>query len=61
MVRLELTEEERSEAARILRRYEAALSVELRHTDHREFKDLLRSRAATVEQLLRKLEVAAPV
>ena len=36
----------------------SALAVELHHTDHREFRELLRQQRATCESLLAKLTAA---
>lgn len=56
MVRLELTDEEGAELLTILRRYEAALNVEIVHTDHRELRKTLRQRADLVAELLQKVQ-----
>ncbi len=58
MVRLELTEQERTELLHIVRRYEAALNVEIVHTDHRELRKALCERADVAAILLQKVECA---
>ncbi len=55
MVRLELTDQEGAELLNIVRRYEAALNVEIVHTDHRALRKTLCERADVVAGLLQKV------
>lgn len=59
MTTLELTDEEALMLHQVLEtRWEETLK-ELRHTDHREFRELLRSKAAMLERLVQQLAPAS--
>ena len=52
---LELTSTEVDVLRDVVRRYLAEMDHEIRHTDSREFKAMLRERQAELESVLRKL------
>ena len=56
MISVELTPEERDLLAEVLRSYLASLEVEIGHTDHRDFKVLLKHRRALLTGLLQKVQ-----
>ena len=58
MARLELTDEEALMLHQILETRWEEILKEIRHTDHREFRELLRSKAAMLEKLVRQLAPA---
>lgn len=63
MTTLELTPEEAETLSQVLQRSLAALEVEILHTDHKEFKALLRHRRDVLKGLadrLPRLAVGAP-
>jgi hypothetical protein len=51
-ITLNLTGEERTVLRQILEAEQARLLVEIRHTDHRAYRDELRRKLASVERLL---------
>jgi hypothetical protein len=51
---LNLTDQELAVIAELLESERARLLVEIRHTDHRSFRDELRHRLALVERLLER-------
>jgi DNA-binding NtrC family response regulator len=58
MTRLELTDEEAVILRDLLDARWQELLKEIRHTDHREFRELLKARAATLERLVSQLSMA---
>lgn len=60
MFRMELTDEEHDELLRVLRSCVNNLAVEIVHTDHADFRRMLRRREAVVTQLLEKIEKREP-
>ncbi len=56
MCRLDLTDEEHEELLRVLRFCANGLAVEIIHTDHAEFRKMLRQREQLVQQILAKAE-----
>jgi hypothetical protein len=56
MVHLELDTDESVELLYILRNAETRLQREIAHTDHREFKNLLRVRETHVTHILERLQ-----
>jgi hypothetical protein len=58
-VHLELTEDEALLVKEMLDGRWQELLKEIRHTDHREFRDLLKARVASLEHVLAQLEVAS--
>ena len=54
MNHLELTSEEAEVLNQVLERSLAALELEIQHTFHKEFKDLLKQRRATLRTLISK-------
>lgn len=54
MNHLELTPEEAEVLNQVLERSLAALELEIQHTDHKEFRDLLKQRRATLRTLISK-------
>lgn len=54
MNHLELTPEEAEILSQVLERSLAALELEIQHTDHKEFRDLLKARRATLRALIAK-------
>jgi hypothetical protein len=56
MTRLELTDEEQDILGQVLDNSLASLELELLHTDHKEFKDLLKHR----RDVLRRLRTRVP-
>ena len=58
-VHLELTEDEALLVKEMLDGRWQELLKEIRHTDHREFRDLLKARVASLEHVLAQLDVAA--
>jgi len=55
MFHVELSYEEREILNQILQNSLATLDLEIHHTDHQEFKNLLKHRRETVRALLAKL------
>lgn len=55
MTRLELTPEEQELLGQVLRNYLATLEVEICHTDHSEFRSLLKQRRELLNRLLARL------
>lgn len=55
MLHLELSEAECKELRHILENYLSHLSLEIRHTHHREFKEILRRREQMITNLLERL------
>jgi len=55
MVRIELSDEEASLLREVLEAKAQALLVEIRHTTHREFRDMLKARSASLERILAAL------
>jgi hypothetical protein len=55
MKTLELTTTEMETLRDVLRRYLGELELEIRHTDTRDFKAMLRGREQQLESILRKL------
>lgn len=55
MVRIELSDEEAGLLREVLESKAQALLVEIRHTTHREFRDMLKARAANLDKVLRLL------
>ncbi|MGZ4824572.1 MAG: hypothetical protein ACXVZT_08130 [Terriglobales bacterium] len=55
---LPLTVDEQQLIADVLRQYQRELTLEISHTDHREFKARLRERERLLEGLLEKLGVS---
>jgi hypothetical protein len=51
-VTLNLTSEERTVLGQVLEAEQARLLVEIRHTDHRAYRDEVRRKLAVVERLL---------
>lgn len=51
---LDFTNEERAILAELLESERAKLLVEIRHTDHRTFRDALRDRLTLVERLIQR-------
>lgn len=58
-VRIELSDEQAVMVREILEARWTELLKEIRHTDHREFREMLRARAAALEQVVAQLEVPA--
>ena len=58
MNRIELTNEERELLAQVVERRERDLEVEILHTDHAEFRRMLKERLALLRQLQSKLATA---
>ena len=56
---LELTSEESEVLHQVLEHSLAALELEIRHTDHNEFKNLLKQRRNTLRALIAKLSQPA--
>lgn len=57
MNRIELTDEERELLMQVLERRERDLEVEILHTDHAEFRKLLKQRLNLLHSLKAKLTV----
>jgi hypothetical protein len=55
MIHLELSEDEAGLLRVLLESKWEEVLKEVRHTDHREFRDLLKLKAATIEHLLDRL------
>ena len=55
MLHLELVQEEQEILSQLLQRSLAALEIEIRHTDHQEFKTLLKHRRELLQGLLAKV------
>ena len=55
MLHLELVQEEQEILSQLLQRSLAALEIEIRHTDHQEFKVLLKHRRELLQGLLAKV------
>lgn len=55
---LSMTEEEFRILTELLESERAKLLVEIRHTDHREFRELLRERLLVVETLAERLRLS---
>jgi len=58
MANLELTAEEYEIVLQVLRTYEARLEIEIQHTDHTEFKQMLKHRRDLVTKLLQRIAPA---
>lgn len=58
MTRLELTDQEALMLHQILETRWEEILKELRHTDHREFRELLKTKAAMLEKLVQQLAPA---
>jgi len=56
MLHVEVSHEEQEMLHRVLQRALAGLEIEIQHTDHKEFKDLLKRR----REILRALVVKVP-
>ena len=56
MHHLELNDEERTELAHLLQHTVSQLRIEIGHTDHRDFREMLRHRLDVVEGLLHRVE-----
>ncbi len=61
MVSLELTPEEEKTLWHLLRRWEDNLEVEIRHTDHREFREILKHQRELVTGIIQRLSQATSV
>ena len=59
MIHLELTQDEALLVREILQARWEDMLKEVRHTDHREFREFLRRRTETLEQLLDRLSEPA--
>jgi len=59
MKRLELAPEEQELLLQVLRSYQARLEVEIQHTDHSEFKKMLKERRTIMDGLVER--IAAPM
>jgi hypothetical protein len=57
---LTLSEEERELLLTIMEQRYRVIQIEIAHTDHHEFKALLRRREDLLESILRRLQTAAP-
>ncbi len=55
MFRVEISDEERDILSQILQNSLATLELEIHHTDHQEFKNLLKHRRETLRALLAKM------
>ena len=55
MFHFELSDEEREILSQILQNSLATLELEIQHTDHQEFKNLLKRRRETLRKVLAKL------
>jgi hypothetical protein len=55
MNEIELTNEEQEALSQVLQSTLAMLELEILHTDHKEFKDLLRNRRRVLKDLLAKV------
>lgn len=58
MVRVELSEDEAVLVREVLEAKAQSLLVEIRHTAHREFRQLLKARSAELDRIIQKI---APV
>lgn len=58
MTKLTLDEVESSDLLLILHTADSRLQTEIAHTDHREFRDLLRQREARIARILDRLQEA---
>ncbi len=54
---IEITDAEREVLAEILKNALATLDIEIRRTDHLEFKEVLKQRRNTLQELSDKIEV----
>jgi hypothetical protein len=54
MSKIELTDEERDTLSQVLKVTLAALEIEIQHTDHREYKELLKHRRDVLKKVLFK-------
>jgi hypothetical protein len=52
MMKMELTNEEQEALRQVLQNSVATLELEIQHTDHQEFKGLLRQRRELLKKLL---------
>jgi hypothetical protein len=59
MAHLDLSREEIEMVVRILHGYLATLEAEISHTDHAEFKRLLKDRRAAVERIVERCSAAS--
>ncbi len=55
---IEITDAEREVLAEILKNALATLDIEIRRTDHLEFKEVLKQRRNTLQELSDKIEIA---
>jgi hypothetical protein len=61
MVHLDLSDEEALLLRELLESRWEELLKEIRHTDHREFRDLLKARSAGIEHVIAQLAAAPAV
>jgi RIO-like serine/threonine protein kinase len=60
MIEIKLSDEDQEILAQVLRNALAILELEIHHTDHAEFKILLKHRRSVLSQLLARLPRAIP-
>ncbi|HOY59879.1 MAG TPA: hypothetical protein PK640_17315 [Verrucomicrobiota bacterium] len=60
MEHLELSSTERELLSQVLKKYLAALEIEIVHTDHSEFRALLKERRVLLSRIAARLEQMAP-
>ncbi len=60
MIEIELTDEDQEILGQVLQNAVAILELEILHTDHAEFRDLLKHRRSVLSRLLTRLPQAIP-